>query len=105
MPQDRVSTIRKERERGLILEILVAFDLDWVPFAELRMQLVRMQHIPISPDGLQFQITYLKDRGYVETKRLYAGRAEVELTAVRATAKGVDLLDGRIEEDPGVALE
>lgn len=104
MPE-RISTIRKERERGLILEILVAFDLDWVDFGELRMQLVRHQHIPISVDGLAFQLSYLRDRGFVEIKRLYAGKSDIEMTAVRATAHAVDLIDGRISEDPGVALE
>ena len=46
----------------------------------------------------------LSRAGYVETKQLRAARAGLEMTAVRATPKAVDLVDGRIADDPGVAL-
>lgn len=53
---------------------------------------------------LQFHLNCLSQGEYVESKRLRAALAELELTAVRATAKAVDLLEGRIAADPGVAF-
>ena len=40
----------------------------------------------------------------MEIKHLRAVRAGLEMTAVRATARGVDLAEGRIAEHAGVEL-
>jgi hypothetical protein len=98
--------IRDETQRGVILMILVRRGLDWVPFGELKQQLLRGQGYPVTDEDLRFQLQYLGDpvRGYVEIKPLRLGRPpEPEQLQVRATAKAVDLIDGRIPPDQGVA--
>ncbi len=99
--------IRHETQRGVILMILIRRNLDWVPFGELKQQLLRGQGYPLTDDELRFQLLYLADpaRGYIETKPLRLGRTEeLEQLQVRATAKAVDLIDGRIPADQGVAF-
>ncbi len=96
--------VQQEAQRGLIVRILVEWQLEWMPFGELRLQLLRRTGYPVSDEELQFQINYLSRTGYVETKQLRAVRAGLEMTTVRAAPKAVDLVDGRIPEDPGVAL-
>ncbi len=99
--------IRHETQRGVILMILIRRNLDWVPFGELKQQLLRGQGYPLTDDELRFQLLYLSDpaRRYIEMKPLRLGRPEeLEQLQVRATAKAVDLIDGRITADPGVAF-
>ena len=99
--------VRDEVVRGIILSILIQHRLAWVAFASLKYQVQIGQGFPIADDDLGFQLAYLSDRarGYVEARPLRAGRARAfEYAFVRATAKAVDLRDGRIASDPGVAL-
>ena len=96
--------IQQEAHRGLIVRILVEWQLEWMPSSELRLQLLRRAGYPVSDDDLQFHLNYLSRAGYIETRQLRAARAGLEMTTVRATPKAVDLADGRIPEDPGVAL-
>ncbi len=98
--------IRHESQRGVILRVLIRRQLDWVPFNELKQQLLRGQGYPLTDDELRFHLTYLSDpgRGYLEVQPLRSGRQEWEQKLVRATAKAVDLLDGRLPADPGVAF-
>jgi len=98
--------IRDEILRGVILSILIKHRLDWVAFTSLRIQVQRGQGYPIEESELKFHLAYLGDpsRGYIESKPLRAGRTAAESSSVRATAKAVDLRDGRIAADPGVAF-
>lgn len=99
--------IRHETQRGVILMILIKRNLDWVPFGELKQQLLRGQGYPLTDEELRFQLFYLADpaRNYIETKPLRLGRPEeLEQLQVRATARAVDLVDGRIPADHGVAF-
>ena len=96
--------IQQEAQRGLIVRILVEWQLEWMPSSELRLQFLRRAGYPVSDDDLQFHLNYLSRAGYIETRQLRAARAGLEMTTVRATPKAVDLADGRIPEDPGVAL-
>ena len=96
--------VQNESQRGLILSILVDWKLEWMPFNELRLQILRRSGYTLAEQELQFHLNYLGAREYIETRRLRAGRADLELTTVRATAKALDLKEGRITPDPGVAL-
>jgi len=98
--------IRHEAQRGVILMILVHRQLDWVPFGELKQQMARGQGYLLTDEDLRYHLAYLSgpSRGYVEVMGLRPGRSEAQLTRVRATAKAVDLLEGRIAPDPGVAV-
>ena len=96
--------IQQEAQRGLIVRILVDWQLEWMPSSELRLQFLRRAGYPDSDEDLQFHLNYLTRTGYVETRQLRAARAGLEMMAVRATPKAVDLVDGRIPQDAGVAL-
>jgi hypothetical protein len=99
-----IDDVRHEVQRGVILMILTHRALDWVPFTELRVQLARGQGYPLTDADLWFHMRYLANRGYLETRNTRPGRSDLSLTQARATPKAVDLLDGRIEADPGVAF-
>jgi hypothetical protein len=99
-----IDDVRHEVQRGVILMILTHRALDWVPFTELRVQLARGQGYPLTDADLWFHVRYLANRGYLETRNTRPGRSDLSLTQARATPKAVDLLDGRIEADPGVAF-
>jgi hypothetical protein len=98
--------VRHEVQRGVILMILVHRNLEWVPFNELKQQLARGQGYPLTDSELWFHLRYLASpgRGYIETRNTRPGRVDLSLTQVRATSRAVDLLDGRVEADPGVAF-
>jgi hypothetical protein len=98
--------VRHEVQRGVILMILVHRNLEWVPFNELRQQLARGQGYPLTDSELWFHLRYLASPGrdYIETRNTRPGRVDLSLTQVRATSRAVDLLDGRLQADPGVAF-
>ena len=98
--------IRDEIIRGLILCVLVKYRLEWMTFGSLRIQVQRGQGYTLDENELRFHLAYLSDstRAYIECKSLRAGRATTDFSLVRATAKAVDLLDGRIAPDPGIVF-
>jgi hypothetical protein len=98
------SDVKHEAERGVMVKILVDWNLEWMPFHELRMQMMSRLGYRLTDNQIQFQLNYLLQGGYAETKQLRAGRAELELTAVRGTVKAVDLLEGRLAPDPGIGF-
>ncbi len=95
--------VKHEAQRGVLLLILIRRGLDWVPVAELQKQMAR-QGYPMLLEDLEFHIKYCLDGGYLEAKSLRSGRADVELRVVRGTKKSVDLRDGRLAADPGIAF-
>jgi len=101
---DLTSDVRHEVQRGVILMILVHRSLDWVPFSELRAQMARGQGYPLTDAELWFHLRYLAGRDYIETRNPRPGRADISLYLVRALPKAVDLLDGRLPPDAGVAF-
>lgn len=88
------------------MSILIKHQLDWVTFQSLKVQVQRGQGYAVEDSELKFQLAYLSDsaRAYIENKPLRAGRGATEFSFVRATAKAVDLRDGRVPPDPGVAF-
>jgi len=101
---DLTSDVRHEVQRGVILMILVHRNLEWVPFSELRAQMARGQGYPLTDAELWFHLRYLGGRDYIETRNPRPGRADISLYLVRALSKAVDLLDGRLPPDVGVAF-
>lgn len=96
--------VQREAQRGLIVRILVEWGLEWIPSGELRLQFLRRAGYAVTDDQLQFHLNYLSSAGYIETKLLRAAQAGLEMTAVRATPQAVDLVEGRIGDDPAVGL-
>jgi hypothetical protein len=98
------SDVKHEAERGMMVKILVDWGLEWMPYHELRMQLATRLGYRLPDSELKFQLNYLLQGGYAESKQLRAGRSDFELLAIRATVKAVDLLEGRIAQDPGIGV-
>jgi len=96
--------IQQGAERGAIVRILVEWRMEGMPVGELRLHLLRRAGYQVSEKDLEFHLNYLEEKGYVEIKHLRAVKAGLEMTAVRATARGVDLAEGRIAEHAGVGL-
>ncbi len=96
--------VKHEAERGVMLRILVDWGLEWMPYHELRLQLGSRLGYRIPDSELRFQLNYVVQGGYAETKQLRAGRTDIELLAVRGTTKAVDLLEGRASPDSGIGV-
>ena len=96
--------VQTEAQRGLVLKVLVSWRMERLPFSEMRVQILRRLGYEVSDDQLRFHLRYLEGAGYAKVERLRAGRADYELTTVCATPKGVDLVEGRLPPDEGVAF-
>jgi hypothetical protein len=96
--------IRNETERGFILQTLVDWGLEWMPFREVKIQLMRRVGYTVDESQVEYHLQYLERAGYAETKTLRAKQLGLELKAARGTARAVDLVEGRATPDPGVAL-
>ena len=96
--------VQTEVQRGLLLKVLVSWRMERLPFSEMRVQMLRRLGYEVADEQLRFHLRYLEAAGYAQVERLRAGRADYELTTVRATPKGVDLVEGRLAPDEGVAF-
>lgn len=96
--------IHHETERGVMLLALILNDLEWMPAKELQRQMIGQGFLDFTTESMRFHLNYCEQKGYVERKSLRGGRLGMELETVRATTKAVDLHDGRIPADPGVAF-
>lgn len=100
--------VKHERERGLIIELLIEAKLRPIPLFVL-LSMMDGQGWPLG-DGnpgqalndLDFQLTYLADYCLVERKNPREGKLNLEIQTVRAVGKAVDLKDGRIAPIPGI---
>jgi hypothetical protein len=95
--------VSREYERGVMVKVLVSWALEWMPLHELRIQTMTRLGYSLTTDEVKFQVNYLTQAGYVETKTLRAGRADFEMSVARATPKAVDLVEGRTA-DQSVAV-
>lgn len=92
---------RHEIERGRILQILCVRFPDAMPFNSLFAEVVAQGEI-VSERSMRVHVGYLQGKGYVALEKLRAGRSEIEMQTVRLTARGLDLVDRRLDPDPGV---
>lgn len=96
--------VKHEAERGELLKVLVDWGLEWVPFYELRSQILSRTGRRLTDAQLQFHLNYLEQSGYAERKLLRSGRADIELLVVRGTPKAADLVTQVAQAEPGIAL-
>lgn len=56
----------------------------------------------VTYENIKEYLEYLQDKGYIsiEVRRIKSFRQEN--TTIKLTPKGVDLMEGNIEEDPGI---
>jgi hypothetical protein len=96
--------VRNETQRGVVLRILLEWQMEWVPYPDLRGQFHGVTGEWLPEETMKFHVNYLAENGYAEKRLLRAGLANFEMTVVRATPKAVDLAEKRLAPDPGIAL-
>jgi len=92
----------KEAHRAAIIRLLVPVYPQGLTFSGLQ-QALMIEGRSLTSEEINFQLAYLEEGGYVKLERETRRRKTIVLGAA-ATRKAVDLLDGRIAEDPGIAL-
>lgn len=60
---------------------------------------------PVPLDELNFHVAYLAEKGLVETESARGTHTRGMMTLVKITARGIDLLDGRLPPDEGIYIE
>ncbi len=90
-------------QRGQILKVLkVAYP--GPASLELLEVTLNDRHCNASPASIKGYIEYLEEKGYVSADDERDDLLGVTRTLVKLSAKGIDLLEGNIPADPGVAL-
>lgn len=59
--------------------------------------------IPI--EDLSFHVAYLAEKGLVEVENVHGPYSHRAVSMVKITARGIDLLDGRLPPDEGIYIE
>ncbi|HZP02854.1 MAG TPA: hypothetical protein VFD30_21570 [Terriglobia bacterium] len=59
---------------------------------------------PVPLEDLNFHIAYLIEKGYVAADNVRGPHSNRRIALVKITAKGIDLLDGRLAADEGIYL-
>jgi len=85
---------RHEVARGKLLKILVADYPNPIDSVLLR-RLLDTFGMPVREEALLSYVAYLEERGYVRTET----RRGSDIRMVSATATGVDVVDGRVEDE------
>jgi hypothetical protein len=60
---------------------------------------------PIPIEELSFHVAYLQEKGFVEVETVRGPYSHRSVNLVKITARGIDLLDGRLPPDDGIYLE
>lgn len=94
-----LDALKHNRIRVKVLEILSPEHPRPVDFVILRRCLANFGH-PVSEQSLQSYLVYLEERGCVKITR----NKDNEILFAIITAKGLDILDGRITEQ-GIELD
>lgn len=97
-----MKTRHEAREiRGRILKILDFSYPEGVALTVIGLTLGDMAY-PVSPALVAGYVDYLEEKGYVETQELRVADVAISRRIAKLTAKGKDLLEGNIPDDPGV---
>ena len=94
-----VETMRRNRIRKLILEALAPGYPNPLDALILRQTLATVGY-PMTGESLASYLAYLEERGYVVVEQ----KDDFEITLVKITADGLDVLDGRTS-DVGVGVQ
>jgi hypothetical protein len=60
---------------------------------------------PIPLEELSFHLAYLREKGLVELEGVRGPHSPRSINMVKITARGIDMLDGRLPADEGIYLE
>jgi len=93
-----------EAHRAAIIRLLVPLYPGGMTFAGLQ-QALMIERRPLDSRELDFHLAYLEESNYLVLDKEPARRGRRQKTLhAKAARKAVDLLDGRIPEDTGIAL-
>lgn len=93
----------KKLARGTILKVLNIGQPQPIPAHVIDICLIQ-RGLPMTESFLESQLQYLADKGYIETQDTCFEKAENPVLTVRLKAKGIDLLERSIEDDPGIII-
>ena len=88
--------------RGWILRFLYINLPEWVG-DKLMSELLANGGYNVSEPSVQGHYRYLAEKGFVEIKEVEISEVGLTRTLAKLTSKGVDLVEGNIPDDPGVA--
>lgn len=94
----------KELLRGKIMFYLNLIYPQTATFPLLQAELDYFGY-PLPLEDLHFHVAYLAEKGLVETETARGPHTRGAMTLVKITARGIDLLDGRLPPDEGIYLE
>ena len=60
--------------------------------------------LTVSDSELEIQLGYLKEKGYITYEKIKDRHSKISRKIARLTAKGIDLVEGNIDPDPGIGL-
>ncbi len=89
--------------RGRILKILNT-NYPYSAGEELISNILTDAQYNISPPQVHVQLTYLEEKEYIELEFIEVPGVHRRVTA-KITPKGIDLLEGNLETDPGVDVK
>ncbi len=93
---------REAREiRGWILRILNYNYPESLSVEAIALTLSDLEYV-VTPLAVGGYLDYLEEKGYIETRQVEVRDAGISRRVARLTAKGKDLLEGNIPEDPGI---
>jgi hypothetical protein len=99
------ATLRqKELMRGKILYYL---KLIYPQTAALHLLQAELDYFgyPVPLEELSFHIAYLAEKGMVSVEGVRGPYSQRNINLVKITARGIDLMDGRLPSDDGIYLE
>ena len=100
-PSEARASLQHDLRRGEIIWVLKQDYPHLITFRHLQLAL-RDRNIPIAKRDLESYLSYLEERGYIRCERHFDEQdAEHRILAAALTAKGLLLLDKKME-DPGV---
>jgi len=99
-----ISLRHKELLRGKIMFYLNLIYPQTATFPLLQAELDYFG-FPLPLDELHFHVAYLTEKGFVETETARGPHTRGAMTLVKITARGIDLLDGRVPPDEGIYVE
>ncbi|MDI3547901.1 MAG: hypothetical protein PWR10_1553 [Halanaerobiales bacterium] len=101
---DNLTNMQNRVIRGRILKILKT-NYPYPAGEELISNILTDAQYNISPPQVNAQLIYLEEKGYVKMQEADVPGLDIFRNQAKITPKGIDLLEGNIEDDPGVDLK
>jgi DNA-binding MarR family transcriptional regulator len=94
-----VNPMRANRNKHIRGHILFLLNISKTPTTQRALEMGMIESLMVTSPDITEYLDYLTDRGYIERVE----REEYNVVYYKLTSRGVDILEGTIE-DPGVLL-